>query len=619
MTKETPPARWRFPPTGGGAEQGRHPGQQHFSNDPLPKMVREVLQNSLDHPEPGLPTVQVTFRTIKIDPAHIGLESLNPHIRASAMENVDPREQRAPPEDHPTAEPLTCLAITDANTTGLQGPHWTNLVLREGFTAPQGAAATGGSHGLGKNAPFNLSTLHTVVYSTRYVDRAARGRTTRTLGRSQLATHDDPDNPGRRLQGTGFLAHHDPDREVYNQPLEGPEIPPPFRLDQTGTGIYIIGFDQEEHPDWPKLVTQTAATNFLLAIHRGTLEVRVEPTHGCPPVTLDAHSLPTHLEDLEPRNPARHAHAALRTQPQRTRAERSQDGIQGLEVWTTGAPEAPHRLLHFNRRGMLVTSSRERKDNPLFPPGGSTWNPWCAVTTAADEETERMIRLMEPPAHDAILPAQLTDRRLRERTTRELARHREQIRNIITMAIDQAPSPQRTNAEELALLFPDLPQGQELRWQTAHYEPEPEDPPPADGSTETSVENPEPREPGTQLSPRRRKEEMNQKHPRTIRNTRLIRQGPGQLTITLTMPPEGRAVLEVTSAGEQYQRTEEPARIASVSTRGCPDAKASLQGNRIHLTAPAETVATMDLTINGENTLYPSYRVVQLPDPGDRP
>ena len=58
----SPAFTWRFAPTGGGPEQGNSAGQHYFVNDAVTKMVREILQNSLDHPTPGNDTIDIIFR-----------------------------------------------------------------------------------------------------------------------------------------------------------------------------------------------------------------------------------------------------------------------------------------------------------------------------------------------------------------------------------------------------------------------------------------------------------------------------------------------------------------------------------------------------------------------------
>ena len=59
MSKTNP--YWRFAPTNGGAEQSNNPGQVTFADAPVSKAVRELLQNSLDHPNTGLDGVTVNF------------------------------------------------------------------------------------------------------------------------------------------------------------------------------------------------------------------------------------------------------------------------------------------------------------------------------------------------------------------------------------------------------------------------------------------------------------------------------------------------------------------------------------------------------------------------------
>ena len=83
---QSQPPYWRFAPNEGGAEQGTNPGQKHFSSNVFTNMVREVLQNSLDHHQTGLVGVQVTFRTLSIQGTDIQASQLLKHVRASLRE-----------------------------------------------------------------------------------------------------------------------------------------------------------------------------------------------------------------------------------------------------------------------------------------------------------------------------------------------------------------------------------------------------------------------------------------------------------------------------------------------------------------------------------------------------
>ena len=65
---------------------------------------------------------------------------------------------------------ISCLRISDFNTTGLTGSHeeynspWCNLTKSSGASDKSGGA--GGSFGIGKFAPYACSVLRTVFYST---------------------------------------------------------------------------------------------------------------------------------------------------------------------------------------------------------------------------------------------------------------------------------------------------------------------------------------------------------------------------------------------------------------------------------------------------------------------
>ena len=74
---------WRFAPTNGGAEQSRNPGLVTFQDDAMAKATRELLQNSTDHPEPGLETVTVKFELTQIPRTLVGADSLLEHLTAA--------------------------------------------------------------------------------------------------------------------------------------------------------------------------------------------------------------------------------------------------------------------------------------------------------------------------------------------------------------------------------------------------------------------------------------------------------------------------------------------------------------------------------------------------------
>ena len=358
---------------------------------------------------------------------------------------------------------IPCLAIVDENTTGLQGENWKNLIFREGMPQNTGEVTKGGSIGLGKHAPFNLSACNTVIYSTRYVDKAARGRVCRMAGRSQLMTHEDSSQPQRRLRDVGFLGKH---QEGYNEPISGPDIPEAFELKNSGTGVFIIGFKRERFPNWTKLATREVLRNFFYAIYTGNLEVCLQGQEGGAQSTINQKSLDTDMEQLGENDRSKHYFQTVRGESLETNPSGKLGPSRSMTVWINTERNAPKRLAHLNRRGMLITDARRSRENPLMPFGGGSWAPWCAVTMAADEETDRFLRRMEPATHNAIHPGELQGPDEQDEATQELKHHREQIAELIRSQIEQDSTTKSSNITELAELFPDLPmdQGTDMEW-----------------------------------------------------------------------------------------------------------------------------------------------------------
>ena len=66
-------ARWHFPPRNGGIDYVQNPSSAHFVDNPIPKLVREILQNSVDAKERGiLEPVAVKFHDTFVDGNLVG-------------------------------------------------------------------------------------------------------------------------------------------------------------------------------------------------------------------------------------------------------------------------------------------------------------------------------------------------------------------------------------------------------------------------------------------------------------------------------------------------------------------------------------------------------------------
>ena len=606
-------AQWRFAPTMGGAEQGANPGQQHFARETLAAMVRETIQNSLDHHEDGLPPVEVSYQLIQVRPEEVGARDLGKHVQACLDEIQDEPETRDRYQRMLQVLQLPkipCLAVTDRNTTGLRGDNWDNLILREGVPTRGEGRTKGGSFGFGKNAPFNLAGASAVFYSTRYLDiRTRRGKVEHMAGRAQLRTHTSPQ--GARNQGTGFLARHNEPAQEWNQPIQGPEIPQPFRLRERGTGVFITGFQPERYPEWEQEITQAAVTQFFAAILKKQLIIRAGNS------TIDHRTLDDEIQNLPQDNPTKHYRLALDEDPRETTPSGRLGGTGPIRVWIRADPEAPRRLAHINRRGMLITSSRELDDNPLCPQRTGQWSPWCAVTMAADERTEAQLRKMEPPAHDALRTGQLRDRNSQDEAARDLSEHRSRIREFLRETLDEASRRDSDNVDELAKLFPitGKTQGRDLEYHQKKLQSNSDQPIEID-PTGTDTGGPETRprgrtgDGGEDRGNRRGTRTGDQQVTARLRNVRIVRSSPRDLVMALTMPRDASRVrYGLRAAGEQYQRNEKPIPIQDAVETGDLTASAWVEDGEIIVEALPNTRVNLMISLKEEDREYLSYRL----------
>ena len=468
-----PNAEWHFPPTSGGILYGyNNAGTEHFKQDPIGKLVREAIQNSLDAHEPGLPEVIVDIRECDVSATDIGAESLQSHLQQALRETASKRQEEGQ-QDYRKALRLSqqpvipCLTIIDRNTTGLQERKWDSLIYEEGIPEKDGPGMPGGSFGIGKNASYNVAGLHAVIYSTRYTN-GKKGRVEKMTGRAQLVSHPDPDDATRMLQHIGFYAQQN------RQPIYGADIPQPFRLESPGTGLWIAGFAPDDTM-WHDAAIRAAVDNFFHAIHNRRLVVNIHPKTASEPVVICHDTIDSILAGRS-NTRAAHYYRAIRKEPSGT--TEPYGDIGPLDVYINSAKGAPNRVAYINRRGMLITDTRERRrSNPFYPGGGQGgWPDYAAVVVATDDATDKYIRRMENPAHDIIATERLPA--AEQKSARlQLDKAGAQIRDIIDQTVREQDAADISNLTELAEMFPDLdtaiPGNRELTARTVSPQPQP--------------------------------------------------------------------------------------------------------------------------------------------------
>ncbi len=244
----------------------------HFTGNPYYHLAREVIQNSLDAKLNNTKPVEVTFTERLIPIGEIpGIDQFSSILHSckefwhggfpdchefldNAIEQINEKE-------------IPFLICTDNNTKGLSGDDndlnsdWFGLVRSKG-TSPKGPD-TGGSFGIGKGAPFTVSTLRTVYYYSR----SEKG-ITRFQGKSMIVSHKNDQN--ETTNGTGFFGRENADSiDMYDQ------IPGVFRRKNIypGLDIYVAGF--RNILTWQTDLIQSILRNFWYSIYSKELKVKV--------------------------------------------------------------------------------------------------------------------------------------------------------------------------------------------------------------------------------------------------------------------------------------------------------------------------------------------------------
>ena len=347
---------------------------------------------------------------------------------------------------------IPCLVVRDTGTMGLNDARWKALVLQEGGIS-KGGGAPSGSYGIGKNAVLNVSDLQTVFYSTRIVE-GRRGRSDRLQGKATLTGHMDPRGSGEDLQHVGFYAARDGNPVTGNK-----NIPEFFRLDDVGTGVYIMGFNPQSS-DWVDQVATSVIENFFYAIHHQDLTVRVQARER-DEVLIDHQTIGYLFDRLRPINRnAVHYYRAIRDLDEKDIDLTSRFLKLGkLRVYLVFAQGAPRRVAHINRNGMLITDSREQKNSPLSPRGRSLWPDFVGVIVPETDSGDMWLRKMENPSHDSLSSGQLRKEEDRREADKRFRQVRRELGEIIERRAEIDRYGEASNIDELAGVLPDMGEG----------------------------------------------------------------------------------------------------------------------------------------------------------------
>lgn len=256
-------------------------------------LAREVCQNSLDARDGDVPAeepVKVEFKLFELEKDSVDMFKEFEQAIKGAYDFWEVYPQRTQDtidfldsvSKHLKKEKIPVLRMSDYNTTGLTGvkstpgeqSYWDSLVNTEGISIKQNQSS-GGSFGIGKNAPFAYSGLGMVFYNTLAKDggRAFQGVT------HLVTTHKVYKGQKVRTVPSGkylYLENEYTGRPIFPEDKCDLAQAGEFNRTETGTDVAIFGFKAEEYKDWEKNIAVAVLKNFILAIKDGKLEVKIE-------------------------------------------------------------------------------------------------------------------------------------------------------------------------------------------------------------------------------------------------------------------------------------------------------------------------------------------------------
>ena len=434
---------WEFPPNDSNETEGPNDGGiTHFTANRSANVIRECIQNSLDAQKDESSPVRVRIQLISLPRESFNAEGLMIALGAavSSKHNDEAHRkqfQRGQNFLKGTSKGVDTLTIIDSNTTGasddlsLDGKptKWEALTKSTGLSIKE-RADSGGSFGLGKHAPFAVTDIRTVLYSTAWVSNNKLNR--RFQGKTILVSHIDSSETKRRR--TGYLGAGN------FTPLQDDEVPELFCLDNAGLAVYIPAYVPET--DWKDQSIRAVIEHFFHAIvHRG-LEVEVEGT------SLEAATLNEHSHLVGDRTAA--FIEASRSTPVATTQIAGIGQVTLRIVPNAGEVQTGRQIALVRDSGMMIADRpREMSLHGLsrIPPH---WQKFVAIIECRSFGEPSLLRDSESPSHSSISVQQIADREKRGQAATALRQLGNWCRTEIEARVDVQPKDDAENVSEIA-------------------------------------------------------------------------------------------------------------------------------------------------------------------------
>lgn len=275
---------WRRGVITTGSWQGfNDSGFEHFKQDPIKGLGREIIQNSSDAAA-DIP-VRVSFNLMKVKVSDIpGYEDFQKTIQACAKGAT--REGKRAKEFFQKANSLLkedeidVLRIDDFNTSGLMGPCENGTpyfaLMKATGQSVKSSNDAGGSFGIGKSAPYLVSNFRTVFVSTYYQNNE-KNKQFLAQGKSILMSYEEEHEAGlERYEATGYWGIKDLCKPVASVDSIPDWLKRPSKgggIAEIGTSIFTLGFNGGRK--WEARLAEVVIENFFAAVLAGRLEVEI--------------------------------------------------------------------------------------------------------------------------------------------------------------------------------------------------------------------------------------------------------------------------------------------------------------------------------------------------------
>lgn len=394
---------WRFPPLSGGTKQGYTNNDiEGFKGEELiDNLAREICQNSLDaYDKTTQEPVRVVFELKQVDQSEhdvfSGYKDCLSGCRRFWTRNGGKIDAKLDAflldaEACLKKNKVSLLVASDYNTKGLIGNHnlddistpWEALTGADGMSVKPDDNS-GGSFGIGKNAPFACSSLSMVFYNTYDVEENRA-----FIGVGRLATLLNADDKPTQRVGK-YQKNDDPAESwlpIYEE--DGNSFRDLFRREAHGTDVIIVGFNEVEK--WEDNVSKAVLKNFFVAIREGKLIIEIK--NGATTKVIDSSSIGDMIDeyskidkDLEITRQLYLAFTEPDIEPVKLKVLDEDDAV---EVYIKSDSTFSRTIANFRSTGMLVGKGQRR-----------IYQHYAAVLIVRKEGLGKLLRACEPPRHN---------------------------------------------------------------------------------------------------------------------------------------------------------------------------------------------------------------------------